>query len=62
MTSITAIPYQENSEVLFNLIKDLPYACWLDSGKPDSHYGQYDIISALPSVRLVTEGPITLLF
>ncbi|MFT6388793.1 MAG: para-aminobenzoate synthetase component 1 [Cellvibrionaceae bacterium] len=62
MTTITAIPYKENSEALFNKIKDLSYACWLDSGKPESHYGRYDIISALPDVRLVTEGSETSIF
>jgi len=62
MTTITAIPYKENSEVLFNKIKDLPYACWLDSGKPESDYGRYDIISALPDIRLVTEGSETSIF
>lgn len=56
---VQAIPYHENSEALFNLIRDLPYACWLDSGKPKSHFGRYDIISAIPSVRLVSERGIT---
>lgn len=54
MIKVTAIPYQANCEGLFNLLRDLPFACWLDSGKPRSEYGRYDIISALPTTRLVT--------
>lgn len=54
MIKVTAIPYQVNCEGLFNLVRDLPFACWLDSGKPQSEYGRYDIISALPASRLVT--------
>jgi para-aminobenzoate synthetase component 1 len=54
MIKVTAIPYQANCEGLFNLLRDLPFACWLDSGKPRSEYGRYDIISALPVTRLVT--------
>ncbi|MGH1438846.1 MAG: aminodeoxychorismate synthase component I [Cellvibrionaceae bacterium] len=62
MNRVQAIPYHKNSEALFNLIRDLPYACWLDSGKPNSHFGRYDIISALPSTRLVTQDGITSIY
>lgn len=59
---LTKIPYHPNSESLFNSLKDLPFACWLDSGKPNSNYGRYDIISALPSLRLETLGADTKIY
>ena len=62
MIKVTAIPYQANCEALFNLLRDLPFACWLDSGKPGSEYGRYDIISALPATRLVTANNQTTVF
>ena len=42
------IPYQSNSEALFECLRDLPDAIWLDSGKPRSLQGRFDIISACP--------------
>lgn len=51
---LISIPYHQDGEPLFARFYDLPYSCWLDSGKPGSHYGRYDIISALPSWRLLT--------
>ena len=62
MIKVTAIPYQANCEALFSLLRDLPFACWLDSGKPASEYGRYDIISALPAVRLVSANNQTIVF
>jgi len=62
MIKVTAIPYQANCEGLFNLVRDLPFACWLDSGKPQSKYGRYDIISALPASRLVTNKHQTTIY
>ncbi len=62
MIKVTAIPYQTNCEGLFNLVRDLPFACWLDSGKPRSEYGRYDIISALPASRLVTNNHQTTIY
>lgn len=62
MMKVTKIPYQANCEALFSLLRDLPFACWLDSGKPKSEYGRYDIISALPAVRLVTAKNQTTVF
>ena len=43
------VPYQANSELLFDCLRDLPDAIWLDSGKPRSLQGRFDIISACPS-------------
>jgi para-aminobenzoate synthetase component 1 len=48
---IISLPYHPDSRRIFNTIRDYPFACWLDSGKPNSHSGRYDIMSALPSQR-----------
>jgi len=50
------IPYQSNSESLFALVRDLPDAIWLDSGKPRSTQGRFDIISACPDTIIETRG------
>jgi para-aminobenzoate synthetase component 1 len=42
------LTYQANSEQLFNSLRDLPEAIWLDSGKPRSIQGRFDIITAWP--------------
>lgn len=58
MHSIIAqdIPYQAHSEILFCALRDLPDAIWLDSGKPHSSQGCFDIISACPDVLIETYG------
>ncbi|MEO0442279.1 MAG: aminodeoxychorismate synthase component I [Pseudomonadota bacterium] len=48
--------YSPQSDLIFDKLQHLPYACWLDSGKPYSHYGRYDIISALPQTVISVEG------
>ncbi len=62
MLDITPIPYHPNCEELFSQFYDLPYACWLDSGKPNSKYGRYDIISALPAVRIDSRSGVTKIY
>ena len=42
------LTYQANSEELFDSVRDLPEAIWLDSGKPRSLQGRFDIITACP--------------
>ena len=54
--TIQEIPYQANSEKLFEAVRDLPDAVWLDSGKPRSTQGRYDIISAVPDALIETRG------
>ena len=44
--------YQPNSEKLFDCLRDLPDAIWLDSGKPRSLQGRFDIIAACPKAVL----------
>jgi aminodeoxychorismate synthase, component I, bacterial clade len=46
-------PYPGDSESTFARLRHLPGAIWLDSGKPRSLQGRYDIISALPQVTLM---------
>lgn len=46
---ILPLPYQQDSDAIFAALGDLPGRVWLDSGKPDSNHGRYDILSALPS-------------
>lgn len=43
------IPYAANPEKIFLQLSTLPDCVWLDSGKPDSHAGRYDILSAMPA-------------
>lgn len=56
MAAPQPIPYQINSDVYFTRLEDLPFSCWLDSGRPYCHYGRYDILTALPATRIVTRG------
>lgn len=42
-------PYHPDSDTIFGKLRNLPGRVWLDSGKPGSSKGRYDIISALPS-------------
>ncbi len=49
---IQDFPYREDAEVLFAAISDLPDPVWLDSGKPRSLQGRFDIISAAPVAGL----------
>ncbi len=46
---ITQLPYSSNSVTIFSQLQSLESCVWLDSGKPDSSMGRYDILSALPS-------------
>ena len=53
------LPYQQNSVALFERMRHLPWAVWLDSGKPVSEYGRYDIMVAAPFIKLTTMGKVT---
>jgi para-aminobenzoate synthetase component 1 len=54
--SIQEISYQPDSKQLFASVRDLPDAIWLDSGKPHSSQGRFDIISACPDALIETNG------
>ncbi|NVK41267.1 MAG: aminodeoxychorismate synthase component I [Oceanospirillaceae bacterium] len=48
MISRTALEYREDSGHYFERIRTLGDAVWLDSGRPLSRYGRYDILAAAP--------------
>ncbi len=50
--SVVPIPYQTHSEGYFLRLRSLGKRVWLDSGKPHSRYGRYDILTAAPSAIL----------
>jgi para-aminobenzoate synthetase component I len=56
---LTQIPYHPNSDDWFIALRHLPRAIWLDSGRPQSTYGRFDILSAAPSIRFETRGKKT---
>ncbi|MCR6652340.1 MAG: aminodeoxychorismate synthase component I [Cellvibrionaceae bacterium] len=45
-------PYAANAESLFLQLSHLPGCVWLDSGKPESNLGRYDILTAFPSEQI----------
>ncbi len=49
---IVNFPYQPDAEALFARLRNLEGAIWLDSGKPRSLQGRFDILSALPECWL----------
>lgn len=49
------LPYQPDASAYFALIRDMPWAAWLDSGGR----GRFDILVAEPRVTLVTQGEQT---
>ncbi len=54
-----AIPYHPDSARIFSSIADRPWSVFLDSGKPGSVQGRYDVITAEPVVTFVTRNGIT---
>ena len=60
MTDIQDFPYSANTSALFEAIRHLPDPVWLDSGKPRSLQGRFDIISAAPLKVLESRGGSTL--
>jgi para-aminobenzoate synthetase component 1 len=56
MYQLIDLIYSAASEELFSRLRHLPGAIWFDSGKPSSHYGRYDIMSALPTSELLFDG------
>jgi para-aminobenzoate synthetase component I len=53
------IPYYANSANWFRAVRHLPFAIWLDSGRPQSLFGRFDILSAAPSIWFETRGSNT---
>jgi para-aminobenzoate synthetase component 1 len=55
----TELPYHADSASLFEIVADLPWAVFLDSGSHHLTQSRYDIISAEPHTTLVTRGKLT---
>ena len=53
------LPYHADSSALFGRIAHLPWAVYLDSGRPGTQYGRYDIMAADPFATFTTTDGIT---
>ena len=64
MKSVTCheIPYVCDCTGLFDAIRDMPEAIWLDSGRPTSSQGNIDIISSSADIIIETKGNISTIF
>lgn len=51
------IPYRPDSCELFELLRELPGAAFLDSSYPHASSGRFDILSALPAATLPAPAP-----
>ena len=58
---IIPLVYHPDAACWFSVIRHLPHPVWLDSGRPASSYGRYDILCAAPQILLVTRGEQTTL-
>lgn len=56
---LAELPYRADSASLFARIAHRPWAVYLDSGWPGSHYGRYDILAAEPFITISTQGEQT---
>ena len=54
--SIKHLDYTENAELMFALIKSSPNSVWLDSSRPMSVQGRYDLMSCDPIKIIETYG------
>ena len=64
MKSVTCheIPYVCDCTGLFDAIRDMPEAIWLDSGRPTSSQGNIDIISSSADIIIETKGNTSTIF
>jgi para-aminobenzoate synthetase component 1 len=56
---VEPLPYVEDVAPLFAPLAERPWAMWLDSGRPGSAAGRYDILVADPLAWLVSDGTST---
>ncbi len=54
-----SVPYFEDVAPVFSTFAYLPWAIFLDSGRPASEFGRYEIFSAYPKKTFVTQGKFT---
>ena len=64
MKSVTCheIPYVCDCTGLFDAIRDMPEAIWLDSSRPTSSQGNIDIISSSADIIIETKGNTSTIF
>jgi para-aminobenzoate synthetase component 1 len=56
---LTEIPYRADSTLFFEPLAERAWAVYLDSGRPLSGAGRYDVLTADPFISLVTRGSVT---
>lgn len=56
---IIPLLYRPDSADWFIAVRHLPNPVWLDSGRPLSHYGRFDIICAAPQRLLTSRDSVT---
>jgi len=56
------IPYASDCSGLFDAIRDMPEAIWLDSGRPTCSQGNIDIISSSADIIIETKGNTSTIF
>jgi para-aminobenzoate synthetase component 1 len=56
---LSEIPYRADSSIYFEHLADKAWAVYLDSGRPLSKSGRYDILAADPYVTMSTRGALT---
>lgn len=59
---VKEIPYTSDTALWFMRLKDWRHPIWLDSGRPLSHYGRYDILAAEPDGHLETRDTRTRIY
>lgn len=59
MRLLSEVPYLADTSRLFDGIASNPWAVFLDSGRPGSATGRYDIVASDPGTTLVTRGGST---
>ena len=53
------IPYHQDSSILVNQVANSPWTVFLDSCRPESAYGRYDIIATEPVATLTTKDQLS---
>ena len=56
---LSEIPYKTDSALYFEPLADRAWAAFLDSGRPLTGAGRYDILAADPYITLTTRGEVT---
>jgi para-aminobenzoate synthetase component 1 len=56
MTRCITAPYHNNPEYYFAQLRHLPDFIWLDSGRPYSQQGRYDIFTALATANATIDN------